>query len=425
MEDNFLRAIRRFQEDNERQNLHLHEALRSLDLGHSDTIRRLLDVASTASVPPYLDQALRSWDRLGASTLAHERLLRERLDAFRIPAEKLSTLGLAFHDAIQRVTQLEPSMPASTLLRLQEIERMGDVLKTLDKSFALPNILNQSELLKIASAIKTPWAEATAPSRSFAALSALQSLGETLRLPVFGAEESSAIRRALGDWRGISLPETIFADWQTRTEFYREHGFNTDLTALSEPAFTESMRLTGIWQPEFFSPVLPAFEHEHPQEDVVDVRGAVRQRMVEAYDALFVLECTVRSFLVGIMTARHGNAWAKQRVPGPTLTAWRRKRDEEAKKGLPRRTLIEYADFTDYADIIIRGDNWDQGFGEIFTNKDDVKVSFQRLSALRNCTMHSRELSKDDYILLLAETRRIHRAISATTPELQVKGEEE
>lgn len=67
----------------------------------------------------------------------------------------------------------------------------------------------------------------------------------------------------------------------------------------------------------------------------------------------------------------------------------------------------------DYLPIIIRSDNRDEALSRMFINEDDVQVAFSRLFPLRVCTMHGREISKEHFVLLLVELRRILRAIEA------------
>lgn len=74
-------------------------------------------------------------------------------------------------------------------------------------------------------------------------------------------------------------------------------------------------------------------------------------------------------------------------------------------------SLIEYADFTDYIEIIKRADNWNEVFQIVFRRKDDVQEAFYRLFPIRLATMHARFITLDDELLLRAEVRRIQKVI--------------
>jgi hypothetical protein len=87
-------------------------------------------------------------------------------------------------------------------------------------------------------------------------------------------------------------------------------------------------------------------------------------------------------------------------------------REQALEKGEEEFPLLWYADFSDYVDIIIRGDNWRDVFVDVFRNKEDIRVSFQRLQPLRICTMHFRPITKDDLLILTVEVQLVLRCIS-------------
>ena len=111
------------------------------------------------------------------------------------------------------------------------------------------------------------------------------------------------------------------------------------------------------------------------------------------------------------MRAAFGDNWIKHQVPGDIRKAWREKQDTAREHGDEPRPLIEYADFTDYEIIIVRNDNWNSVFRGAFRNKDSVRESMRRLYPIRLSTMHSRLISQDDELYLLAEVKRILKAI--------------
>lgn len=59
--------------------------------------------------------------------------------------------------------------------------------------------------------------------------------------------------------------------------------------------------------------------------------------------------------------------------------------------------------------------NWETVFKGIFGRREDVRESFQRLYPIRNATMHAGILTLDDELFLRVETRRILKAIGATS----------
>jgi hypothetical protein len=107
-----------------------------------------------------------------------------------------------------------------------------------------------------------------------------------------------------------------------------------------------------------------------------------------------------------------GLKWIKQRVPEKIRNDWEKRKQEDLNRGGPDQPLIEYADFTDYLQIIVRADNWNDVFKPVFRRQENVRESFQRLFPIRLCTMHARIITQEDEIYLYAETMRISKAIS-------------
>ena len=102
-----------------------------------------------------------------------------------------------------------------------------------------------------------------------------------------------------------------------------------------------------------------------------------------------------------------GEKWVKQRVPLDVRQRWRARQDEDRAAHRQVHAEIEYADFMDLCQVIVRKDNWGDAFEAIFRNKEDISVSFFRLHPVRKSLGHSRQLSERDVLTLFAETFRI------------------
>lgn len=129
-------------------------------------------------------------------------------------------------------------------------------------------------------------------------------------------------------------------------------------------------------------------------------------RTTEAHGWIVALESQLRRFIHGALMAVAGVNWPKHRAHKDVYDKWREKKEADKQKGRTGHVLIEYADFTDYADLICREDNW-QVFGPFFQRKEYVRESFQRLYPLRLATGHSRLLSSEDMLYLFVETKRL------------------
>lgn len=112
--------------------------------------------------------------------------------------------------------------------------------------------------------------------------------------------------------------------------------------------------------------------------------------------------------LFGVLVGQNKKFPAKRGSDG-------RKRDLAREAGEPERSLIEYADFTDYTPIMVRKDNWESIFQPIFKRQNIVQESFQRLYLIRVCTMHARIITQDDEFYLHVETKRIFKPLALKT----------
>ena len=202
----------------------------------------------------------------------------------------------------------------------------------------------------------------------------------------------------------------MFSDWKVRQEFYWDNGFDQFLTALPEPVFTDSLYETGILYPALFPPTPPPFEPSETEESG-DVEVWARRRGMDAYDFFFSLETQLRHSIHRVMTTRYGPKWEKLCVPDKLRQEWESKRRDAVSKGQEAQPLLWYADFTDYIDIIVQGNNWREIFKPVFLNETDIRASFQRLHPIRNATMHIRLVTEEDILLLTVEYRRILKAI--------------
>lgn len=182
-----------------------------------------------------------------------------------------------------------------------------------------------------------------------------------------------------------------------RTAIYAERGFDSDLTDFPPSAFDEGLRLAGLRKSE-------SAENVKVQQD-----GFARAQ--DAFTLLQGFEVAVRRFIAHAMRNEFGPDWIRRQLPAGMREAWVEKRKKAVDAGCVEQPLIDYADFTDYIEIIHRKDNWNAVFKHVFGRKEDVRESFQRLFPVRIATMHARLVTRDDELLLLVETKRVLKAI--------------
>ena len=135
--------------------------------------------------------------------------------------------------------------------------------------------------------------------------------------------------------------------------------------------------------------------------------------MSEVYDLLFRLERALRDYVDRSMTQQFGPDWEKHRCHGngKIYQLWVQKRDKAIQAGAKPERLIQYADFTEYADLITKSDNWKEVFQDTFGRAEGVRESFYRLGPVRLCTMHARPITKTKLMLACAEITRLLIAI--------------
>ena len=267
-----------------------------------------------------------------------------------------------------------------------------------------------TQLQRVLEQITTPWLHAEETMRSIAGFAELHGLSKVLgNATGFDEGVAAVLRTDLGDWRDqISWPSDIFTDLEARTGFYAELGFNHELTAFPAEAFHEGLGIVGLRREP--PPLLALYGTPVPVE-TDDEREEAFVRTNAAHDWLQRLESHVRAFINEQMTACFGPDWPKHRLPNGMYDQWRDKKRADREASAADRSLISYADFTDYIEVICRRDNWREVFEVFFRRRESVRESFQRLYPIRLDTMHARPITQDDELLLFVETRRLMKIV--------------
>lgn len=288
--------------------------------------------------------------------------------------------------------------------RLLDDYHLGSVAKLVQQECAF--MLDQQRLVE---AIKTPWLHSVETARSVSAMIELQSIGNALTtMKGFDTRFTAALRKDLGDWRDkITFPETGLSDPVARTEFYIDRGFNQSLTDFPDTAFHQSLDLAGLGAESLD---LALYGEVIPQSGNSEEVGL--QRTNRCHDRLQRFERRLRQFIDKEMTAQYGPKWPRRLAP-ETFEKWefKKQRAENESNGAIF-SFIDFADFTDYETIICRQDHWREIFGKRLKRKESVRESLQRLQPIRIATMHSRIVTKEDELYLVAEILRLIGAIN-------------
>jgi hypothetical protein len=284
-----------------------------------------------------------------------------------------------------------------------DASRLKGVLDDLDLTAYKRFMPDLTALESVAASFKTPWIDRLRPEvsvMSVARMSALSAAAQTSN--PFAAASVTTIREALGDWREVTMPWRLLPDTNLREQFYIDHGFDGNLVRLPEPAFSEALHNLGLVRPR-----------TPPEAEQIDEEEILRQRMAQVYTLLFRLERGLRTYIDRVMIQKYGDDWERHRCHGngQIYKKWFQKRDLAVQSGLQPQRLIQYADFTEYADLITKADNWKEVFQEAFDRPESVRESFHRLGPVRLCTMHARAITKTEVTLAIAEITRLLIAI--------------
>ena len=335
------------------------------------------------------------------------------------------------NEALIRETALGQAHSVSSVFVAEQQQAFRDLLKSHEAMFRLPQAFEATHLLesyqagavaefakrdandilnrqRSLEAMTNPWIHREDATRSVAALLELQDIGNALRtMKGFDPKFTAALRLDLGDWRDkITFPDSVFSDPVARTDFYVNRGFNSALTDFPDAAFHQSLEIAGL---DDASLDLELYESLTPRS-VDPEEEAGQQRTNRCHDHLQRFERRLRKFIDEKMTSYYGSNWPKERLPPELYENWKSKKEKAERKGKVF-TIIEMADFTDYETIICKKDHWREVFEARFQKKESVRESLQRLQPIRITTMHSRIVTKEDGIYLVAEIMRLYSAI--------------
>lgn len=293
-------------------------------------------------------------------------------------------------------------LPAKTELAelIEQATQASSIAATLDEELRGTNALRAAM-----ESMTRPWLHLEHATSSTNAFAGLVSIGQNIsRLRPFEPSLVDQLRPNLGDWRDpITFAEKPLINPLSRSELYRERGVDPTLTEFTVAAFHEGASIAGLESRE-------TDEHTDASNETVD-DGDEFVRAEKAFAQLRQFEVAVRNFIVEVMEDAFGAHWMKRQLPKDMHDKWADKRQAEIDAGREPRSLIEYADFSDYRMIIERSDNWKTAFKYVFRRPEDIRESFQRLNPVRIATMHSRIVTLDDELLLMVETTRVLKAI--------------
>jgi len=129
---------------------------------------------------------------------------------------------------------------------------------------------------------------------------------------------------------------------------------------------------------------------------IEETRMRRREVVIAPHNILRDLETRLRQCIQAKLQSVSSNWWV-ERVPDDVRkkAEERKSKDEKPWPWYERKELppIFYVDFTDYAKIIRRRDNWKQVFKPIFKDEEIISSKLRELEPIRNAIAHNRDLT--------------------------------
>lgn len=142
------------------------------------------------------------------------------------------------------------------------------------------------------------------------------------------------------------------------------------------------------------------------------------QESGEPWAALQRLEAELRHVIVGRLSTVAAN-W-EERIPATVRSKLQKRQHRAVEKGEERQQILEYADFSDYQEIIFSINNWDDVFGAIFGDMEKTRLRLVELSRIRNAIAHRRDIDNDDRDLFLLYSRLVISSIRKHMPDREI-----
>ena len=363
-------------------------------------------VSTYLNTKDYFTNLLHSFDR--ETEVARERLREFAIlkppnqpEPWKFDTSQSEKFGLAAKSFYERFRS--PELAELQILTARTIKEALTPLTLLQ-----PDLTKFERFLQKA---ETPWIDKLNPPRSFGSITGLLTLGSAIRSTPYQPQTAEIVKSALGNWS--TVPEDTEQDSLAREEFYIANGLNSDLLAIPEPVYTQALETAGIVELEILVPNADEVSFGIEDQEVTPNESLLIRRMSRAGQLINMFELRIRDYIHRLMTTRCGEGWEKKRTPdnGKMYADWEEKRRRATSRRSEQLALIHYADFTDYARIITRTDNWAEIFSSAFYDKDDLKISLRRLEQLRLIPMHSRPVTKSDLLTIGTETTRLLTAM--------------
>ena len=128
------------------------------------------------------------------------------------------------------------------------------------------------------------------------------------------------------------------------------------------------------------------------------------------------VEQHLRQFVCREMHARYGERWLEQKVDPKLTNEWKSRREQAIANGESLLPPVQYSNFMDLKDIVVRKDHWREVFAPVFVRKTHFEVAMERLHSVRLPLAHSRPIGRAQQYILVIESHFVLGALGVDLP---------
>ena len=255
-------------------------------------------------------------------------------------------------------------------------------------------------------AVQMPWLNPHLPSLSFEGFAVVSRLGQAVR---YAEPFDEAAREQIDEDLGDPIDVEDDAGPDERDAAHIEADMNPAMLTISPGAVGDVLIQTGFVLEAKYAPLPPTTDGSDP--------GHVFHP--GHHMLITTVEQILRATIDARMQAHYGATWMKTQISPNLVQEWTHRREEAIASGESPLALIQYSNFMELKDIVMRRQHWREIFCDIFKKKEHFQISMERLHPIRVPLAHSRPIGIAQQYHLISEASHILRAFGIDIFEKQ------
>ena len=247
-------------------------------------------------------------------------------------------------------------------------------------------------------AMSCSWVMPEYPTLSFEGFAVFSRLNDIVR---YAPPFSEPTREILDEDLGNPIEVDDAAGPDERDAAHLKAGMNPRVFAISPSGMGEVLIQTGFVLKAEYTSIPTTTDGSDPEL----ISHSEFNKLIT------IVEQNLRHLINTKMTEEYGENWSLVRVHSSVLAGWKSRHDDAVERGEAPLDLINYSDFMDLKDIIIRREHWNRVFKVIFKKREHFITSMERLHPIRVPLAHSRPLGHGQLIQLISESGLILHAL--------------